>query len=95
MLRKQERREKGRAPWPFRVTGWERNDNKEDRSINPRHIVLPLLPSVVFILILLPLLPLSLRVLLGVCLLIGLVALAIRSGALLDVARSLFKALLH
>jgi hypothetical protein len=52
-----------------------RNDNKEDRSINPRHIVLPLLPVVVFLLILLPLLPLSLRVLLGVCLLIGLIAL--------------------
>ena len=57
--------------------------------------VLPLLPIVIFILILLPLLPFSLRVLLGVLLLLGLVALRIRSSALLDVATSTFDALLH
>jgi hypothetical protein len=72
-----------------------RNDNKEDRSINPRHIVLPLLLIVVFLLILLPLLPLSLRVLLGVCLLIGLIALRFSNGDLLRVDMSLFDALLH
>jgi hypothetical protein len=72
-----------------------RNDNKADRSSNPRHSVLPLLPIVVLILILLPLLPLSLRVLLGVCLLIGLVALRFSNGDLLRVDMSLFAALLY